>query len=429
MKKDTKAVRASALNIKFANTGKRIALGLFMKEYRAAVKVYVEYLWSNRIEWGDNQILDISNELLDVPVFISTTDIPIETKLSGRSLKCASTQACGIVAAVIDKRNKDINKAKWMMQKGYNVPYQLKQRLSSPMTKPSCMNINAEVNSIVVGINDSRVKHFNLWLDMHSMFQPEVYGRGFNFVIPLKKHRQYKKWEDHKRLNSYLLNENQVVVRFEVQKPTQIVGTTIAIDQGQVTCLTSSDGQTSLKCNHGHDLKSITEKMARQKWGSKANKRTADHRQNYVNWSVAQLNLDSVGELKLEKISNINYGKNASREMKHWTNTLIRDSLSKRCWERGVLFTEVPNEFNSQRCSCCGWTQKANRVKKQFSCRKCSHKCDADFNASQNILIRDSLTDLPLGFRKLGYNINGFYWLPDGLFLGSGVAITVPHYQ
>jgi transposase len=112
--------------------------------------------------------------------------------------------------------------------------------------------------------------------------------------------------------------------------------------------------------------------------------------------------------------------------MKHWVNTLIRDSVQKFCEDTGVLYISTKNEFNSQRCSICGWVQKSNRKGKIFKCKLCGHVEDSDFNASQNILIRDTLFNLPFGFRRHRLNLKGFFWKPEGLFDVFGQDLTVP---
>jgi hypothetical protein len=62
----------------------------FIADYRHACQVYIDHIWST---YG------INNQHYDVPKFISTTDIPLTTQLSARALKCAATQAAGIVKA------------------------------------------------------------------------------------------------------------------------------------------------------------------------------------------------------------------------------------------------------------------------------------------------------------------------------------------
>ena len=101
-------IRSTSHSLKFANTGKWYAVADFLTEYRKAVDLYVEVLWNCPREWTPGKILDVEHDYLDVPSMISTTDIPIETKLSGRALKCAATQACGMVKAALRRRKLDL---------------------------------------------------------------------------------------------------------------------------------------------------------------------------------------------------------------------------------------------------------------------------------------------------------------------------------
>ena len=60
----------------------------------------------------------------------------------------------------------------------------------------------------------------------------------------------------------------------------------------------------------------------------------------------------------------------------------------------GLIVTEVDPRFSSQRCSCCGHTDKANRDKERFLCTRCRYIEDADIQASYNLLKR--------GLKQLG---------------------------
>ena len=64
----------------------------------------------------------------------------------------------------------------------------------------------------------------------------------------------------------------------------------------------------------------------------------------------------------------------------------------------GLIVTEVDPKFSSQRCSCCGYTDKANRHKERFLCTECGYLEDADLQASYNLLDK--------GLKQLGINPN-----------------------
>jgi len=55
-------------------------------------------------------------------------------------------------------------------------------------------------------------------------------------------------------------------------------------------------------------------------------------------------------------------------------------------WKGGSL-VEVDSRYTSQKCSCCGHTEKGNRKSQEtFKCLNCGHEENADVNAAKNIL-------------------------------------------
>ena len=49
----------------------------------------------------------------------------------------------------------------------------------------------------------------------------------------------------------------------------------------------------------------------------------------------------------------------------------------------------VPAAYSSQKCGCCGFTHKDNRVSQsRFICQDCGFECNADLNAAINIKTR-----------------------------------------
>jgi transposase len=107
---------------------------------------------------------------------------------------------------------------------------------------------------------------------------------------------------------------DSIDIRFDIENVDEkLEGKIIGVDPGLNSCLTLSDSQQTGKDIHGHDLKSICEKLTRKQKGSKAFKRTQEHRTNYINWSINQLNLSEIKEIRYEKMSNFRYGKHTSR--------------------------------------------------------------------------------------------------------------------
>ena len=54
----------------------------------------------------------------------------------------------------------------------------------------------------------------------------------------------------------------------------------------------------------------------------------------------------------------------------------------------GLIVCEVDPKFSSQECSKCGYTSPLNRDKEKFLCEACGYFCDADTQASHNLLAR-----------------------------------------
>lgn len=208
---------------------------------------------------------------------------------------------------------------------------------------------------------------------------------------------------------------------FDVEEPVKQTGGVLGIDIGKRDVISCSNGFQTTKNKHGHDLNSILSRMSRKKKGSKNFRKEEAHRTNYINWSINQLSLNNISEVKIEKIKGLRRGKRSSRVLSHWTYTDIFGKLKARCEEQGVLVTQINPTYTSQRCSKCGWTRKSNRNGKQFKCTSCDFVCDADLNASINI----ALNLLPIGKqeRLLNKNRTGFYW-----HLTSEEPI-VPHVQ
>ena len=408
-------IRSSKHTLKFTNSGKLKLVKEFIDAYGKAIEFYTNYLWTTKIVIGE-YVLDVANGLYDCPSMLPKLNINFQTSLSGRALKSASTQACGIVRAVLSKRKKDEQKLEWKKSKGIK-DQRLERILQNPPTYPVVDNVHCELNSINCAISSSN-NHFEFWLTLGSLFKDR---RGLKVSLPIKNYDRAKYWQDKgKFLNGISLSKHDVTFRYEIETPElKKEGDVISIDQGKVQMLTTSRKDVFPEDKHGHTLSSIIDTLSKRKSGSKGFKRKQEHRKNYVNWLVKQLLIENVKEIKLEKITNIKYGRNTSRVLKHWSNPLIRDAILKLAEEEGVLLTMVENAFNSQRCNSCGWTQKFNRKGKLFVCRKCGHSTDADENATLNILQRHELFELPFEFWRQKQNINGFYWTNYGIFASS----------
>jgi len=415
-------IRSSKLSLKFVNKDKLDKIKTFIHDYEECVKQVIDALWTTKFEYNGS-ILDVQNQQYDCPKFCP--NIIIESPLTARAISNAKAQALGIVKSVLNRRKKDENKLEWLKSKN-KTSKRLEQSLSQPPTKPDVKNLECEICTTIVDIEDNRNTTFDVWLNLHSLYKKE---RGVEIFLPLKKHKQYLKWEAKgKRLNSILLSNKEVKIRFEVSKvDKKASGSTIAVDQGISSLITTSRNDSLPIYQNGKwTFNTILNTLSRKQRGSKAFQRIVELRKNYVNFVINKLDISNIKEIKLEKIDNIRFGRNVTRKMSHFSNPLIRDKFTKLCEEEGVLLNHVDSSFNSQRCNKCGWTHKDNRNGKAFKCCACSHEADADVNASQNILIRDTLFLLSYEFRVSDINQEGFYWTPSGLYDYSWLEITIP---
>jgi transposase len=340
--------------------------------------------------------------------------------LSARAKKCILTQVLGIIKATTEKRRKRLFVFNKLCEENkYNE--RLQQNLDKFHTlKPNLENINFEFNSICMDFQKSD-GFFNGFLQLSSI------GNTFGKLrLPIKFHRNNKKYQDWKMMNSFLIGKDFINIRWEKEIELKTEGLEIGGDQGKLTILTLSDRQITPKTdNHGHSLDSVIEKLSNKKKGSIAFIKAQKHRKNFINWSINQLNFNNIKHIKLEEVININFGKRCSRLMSHWTNTIIRDKISSRCQESGVRFTLQSCTYRSQRCSQCGLVRKSNRKGKVYVCG-CGYSDDADFNASCNH--EQTLPNIPTKLRVLNLNRKGFYWKENGFYTLEGVELTVPLY-
>ena len=420
-------LRSSKHTTRFTNQEKLRNLGKFVKEYRRVTSLYLDYLWDNGWSWESKSIshlLDIESDLLDHPRMIDKSInglIDLQTTLSARVLKCCVTQVCGILGAAVERRRRLL----WVIAKlkSEGEPtWKIEDKLQ-PFVKPTVSNINPELNSICCDFLQTKEGSFDGFLQLKCL------GKSFGVIrIPIKFHRNSNKWfAKGKMMTSFLLSKKSICIRWSSETPEKRKeGIIVGVDQGLKTVATLSNGiVTKQTNNHGYSLEDIINIITRKKKGSKAFHKAQEHRRNLINWSINQLNLNGIKEIRLEKIVNINKGKRTSRKLSHWTNTEIRDKILSTCEELGVRVIQQDSTYRSQRCSRCGTVRKANRKGKVYLCKNCGLEIDADLNAAKNH--EQDLPKIPKALRELRRNLgSGFLWKPEGFFELTGEELTVP---
>jgi predicted RNA-binding Zn-ribbon protein involved in translation (DUF1610 family) len=391
------------------------------------MKIILSKIWEQGYSWfdkdGNKIIFNPNKNLLNHPHFIDYNQFNIKTTLSARALCSLTTQLCGILGASVEKQRKRLFILEKIKKEGLVPSKAFIRSLRRGMPKkPNVENINAELSSKCCDIKFVEGR-FNAFIQLKSI------GDSFGKVrIPIKYTKHSKNLKENSTLKgSFLFKNHSIDFRWESEVDGVDEGIEVGADQGKNDILVLSNGEkTPTEDNDKWTLDKILQKLSRKKKGSKAFRKAQAHRENYVNWSINQLNFQGIKELRLEKIWNINYGKNTSRIMKHWSNVLIRDKVKSICETLGVHVVEQSCVYRSQRCSNCGLVRKANRKGKIYHCKSCGFVCDADLNAARNH--EQNLPNLPFNLRKQRFNLgHGFYWKADGLFFIDGTALRVPY--
>ena len=277
-----------------------------------------------------------------------------------------------------------------------------------------------ELNSICAKWETKKTNLFDAVLILSSL--GKTYGK---IAIPVKRTKHFNSLSlIGNQKTSFLLTKSHVNVRFDICVDQKTNGYVEGADQGMRICITMSDGQTTTRDIHGHDLASICKKLSKKRKGSKAFARAQAHRTNYINWSVKQLNLVGIKQINLEKLRHVGKGKRVSRYLQTFTHKEIRTAMNKACQLSGVRLVEQSNAYRSQRCNHCGFVHKSSRRGELFKCKGCDYTANADLNAAMNH--KGDLCDLSSRFRHLPNRSTGFYWNADGLIGANGLEITVP---
>lgn len=418
-------IKTSKHSIKFTNKGKQGDLFLFIGEYRRVAKSLVEYVWEHGIETEEGSFNPRLNQY-DLPKYLPTDitkEAGTETFLTGRALKCLITQVRGVLSASVEKQRKRLYVLNKKKEEGSTRRERrlLARKIKTNIPqKPNVSAIRPELNSICVDFAEVEGE-FDLFIRLKSIAKTKIEIR-----IPIKhtRHSNKLKGKSKKMLSSILVGTSDVDLRWDLGKTEKRTeGATVGADQGYKDILTLSDTQVTPKeCTHGHSLESVIAKLSKKKKGSKAFRRAQEHRKNFINWSINQLNFNDVKQINLEQIWNIGYKSKTSRALSHWTNTLIRDKVVDRCDEHGVHVRHQSSTYRSQRCSSCGVVRKANRKGKTYSCKGCGFEIDSDLNAALNHEI--DLPEIPYTLRKENHNRgHGFYWNANGFFDSSGRSL------
>ena len=354
-------IRQVELSLKFLNKEKRNKLSEFYSKYIEAVKFFVDVLWeSDEYKFVTKETLQKCN-----------------TDITARAKQCAGKQALSIINGTFKKHKQRIYRRDILKKNGEDTS-KLDFLISKKPSKPEVGNIPIELDSRFIAILDTS-NSFDLWI--------KIAGINGRVICPLKKTKMFNKWDKLGKIKQACrLTPNSINLYFEFEKKLNSANKTIGIDVGINSVVTTSDGVQNKNCPHGHTMNSILTKISKKKKGSKAFKRAIEHRKNFINWSINQLNLNNCNSIVVENIFNMRKGKNRGQFLSHFTYTIIFNKLEQLCEEWNVSINKVNPAYTSQKCSACGETKTENRKGEHFKCKKCGYTQNADINAAKNIL-------------------------------------------
>lgn len=336
-------IRSSTLSVASSNTSKLASYHAFIAEYRRVHALVVDELWVDSVR----------TKFVDHKRFKH-----IETWLSAAMMQSLGRRVSVMVNAV--------------KKGGFGA------------SKPNSTNVFPTLNANQARIDWSSSTSFDGWLTAVNIGKR---GTHLKLVIPLKRTEHFNRLSSKARMmNSWRLSSKGITFAFELDVKLSSGTKTLGIDVGITDIITSSDGQTPGRNHpHGHTLSSIQRTLSRRKKGSKGFKRAQAHRDNFIGWSVNRLNLDDVGELKLEDLRGLRDGRRVDRFRSHWTHSRLTRRLELKAETHGVRVVKVNPRNTSRTCPVCDAVDAKNRDGKSFVCVACGHADDADSVAAQNI--------------------------------------------
>lgn len=388
-------IKSSKLTTKYSNNVKKLEIDSFIREYKRVVSCFVDILWDEP----------------KIPVLLpKEITSRITSWLSARTIQCAGKQSSGIVRGTRKKQEQRIWRIKKLHEEGKHKQARKLELInkSKTISKPIIDTICPELDTRFIKLDFNTKTSFDIIVTISSI------GDRKKIIIPIKQSKHFNDLLNKGKIKQGIrISSKSITFMFELEDVEyKTDGDVIGIDVGHCNVLSCSNGFQTNKNKHGHDLTTINNIMSRKTKGSNGFKRTQQHRTNYINWSINQLNLDNIKEVKLENIKNLRKGKRSSRLLSHWTYTEIFEKLESKCCDSGVQITKIDPTYTSQRCSVCGWTRKTNRKGKLFKCGHCNCAMDSDLNASMNISF--DLVPIRKQDRLKQINRNGFYWLVEG---------------
>jgi transposase len=388
-----KLIKRSQVSLQEATTFKTSKLKDLFEEYQRVVNCFIDRYWMS-----DKLPSKINSEMYK----------QIDSWLLGKTMKCAGNQAMKILRSAHTNNKKKtytIYKKIYAKAKSKNKIWPIIQQPWSKwsvgkvfrprINKPVFDGTTIELNEGLCHIQDSKgASSFDLWIRLGSIF-----GNRFSLILPTHKHRQYNKlhsngYELSKSLTLYFNKDQNIYYanlffHKEVEDAPKTKSKALGIDLGRNKLFACSDGRML-----GLDFTKKVQELLKKKKHSKNYNQALKGLKYYIDCEIKKLNLPDYDVIVMEDLINMNYKIRQDRRMNkfqraeqaHWNLSQIYRRIQDICDENRVLLIKIPPAYTSQRCSSCGATHKESRQGEVYKCIFCGYTCDADYNASLNIL-------------------------------------------
>lgn len=138
----------------------------------------------------------------------------------------------------------------------------------------------------------------------------------------------------------------------------------------------------------GHGTKTRVSNVYQVKDRIENFRETTNHRYSRALIEYAVKN--QCGIIQMEDLTGIKETTGFPKFLKHWSYYDLQTKIAAKAKENGISVIKVNPQYTSQRCSKCGNIDKDNRkTQERFCCVKCGYTENADFNASQNIALKN----------------------------------------
>jgi transposase len=395
-KRKKKLILSSKVSTKFANDIKLISLRLLLAEYKRVLQLMVD------LQWEDVKPQSYIEEYPE-----------IDTWLSQRMIQCCWKQANGIVKGTRQKQQRREYIYEQLIEKGHTrKARKLKKTIDdAKITKPNIKNAEMELDSRFVQIDLDNTSSFDGWLTLTSL------GNKMKIQIPFKRTKHFNKMMESGTIKDGVrLSEKFITFNFFIKDLPKIEspikpGIKKGMDVGIDNPYSLSTGEQGKQDKDGWTMKKVAMKMARKKKGSKAYEAAQNHRDNFLGWTLNQINYEETNCLVVERLYRVGSGTRQSKMLQRWAYRQFFDLLERKCELNDVQLIRTSPTYTSQRCCLCGWVRKGNRKGSEFTCDRCGNHMDSDVNASRNIVL--TLPAVRGKERLSRMNKKGFYWYRD----------------